>query len=618
MDRTMERHKRIRADHLHRLRKILNREPGSSHTLDNKPPEVLQLKTFAGTYGHVRSELIYNENKALLKRIAIVLTAKPDDVEREYLELKKHYIPKCKSKKLLFEKALVDKRIKKFYRQIKHIKPYYKVKNWEDDYQKQAFNQKFMRKCNYKRPPGFVDPFLEPPQPVEVVQQPPKSQLSSAHVNRVRSMRQMRATSLSPIGENDSMATSQKSRSRRSVKGKDDNDEYGDAFEDDDEGNTRAPSRGAEGDYDGQEEDDEFYSETSEERIKIDLITLNRKVRVVKDVEPTDGQSKSNIIFFLDATVQCWMLDKEDVVISVFTLPDAANPESIEAEAEIDLQDLSAIRGGVTADSESDSLGENKSYSLADDLPALQSLARDIVAFVEIKVELDGAARVVLHLAHQFDTDTQSLTSIDASSIDPSHNTDDFSEAPTRSSRPRTSDDLTGLDYSDQRDDAMLMMQSLPPMTAKEGEIDSMLLEDSDLTVLSKGIRIPVYFVFNEEIANKVKMVEFMKRPSKPELLYALVKVQTNLSDDQLTVSVTVCSSSKFMVSIHRGNRNSVHKGKIKPAVDNGAIAIAQTTMPSIIYADPDMIHTFAQNVIQQLKVEHDCITGENKLILQT
>lgn len=41
-------------------------------------------------------------------------------------------------KKLLFEKALVDKRIKKFYSHIKRIKPYYKVKNWEDDYQKQV------------------------------------------------------------------------------------------------------------------------------------------------------------------------------------------------------------------------------------------------------------------------------------------------------------------------------------------------------------------------------------------------------------------------------------------------------------------------------------------------
>ena len=98
------------------------------------------------------------------------------------------------------------------------------------------------------------------------------------------------------------------------------------------------------------------------------------------------------------------------------------------------------------------------------------------MAFVEIKVELDGAARVVLHLAHQFDTDTQSLTSIDVSSVDPSHNTDDISEAPTRSSRPRTSDELKELDLLDQRGEAMLTMQSLP-LTGKEKEIDSMLLE---------------------------------------------------------------------------------------------------------------------------------------------
>ena len=221
-----------------------------------------------------------------------------------------------------------------------------------------------MRKCTYKRPPGFVDPFLEPPQPVEEVPRPPRSsQLSSAHVNRVRSMKQTRVSSLSSIGENDSLDTSQKSKSRRSEKGQDDYDEYADAFEEDEEANKRASasSRDAdvERDYDGQEEDDEFYSEASEERIKVDLITINRKVRVVKDMEPTDGKSKTHAVLFMDATVQCWMLDKEDVVISVFTLPDADNPESIEAEAEIDLQDLSAIRGGVAADSESDSLGEN-------------------------------------------------------------------------------------------------------------------------------------------------------------------------------------------------------------------------------------------------------------------
>jgi len=57
---------------------------------------------------------------------------------------------------------------------------------------------------------------------------------------------------------------------------------------------------------------------------------------------------------------------------------------------------------------------------------------------------------------------------------------------------------------------------------------------DSDLTVLCKGVLLPVHFVFNEEIASKVTMVEFMRRPSKAESLYALIKVQTNLSDDQV------------------------------------------------------------------------------------
>ena len=50
--------------------------------------------------------------------------------------------------------------------------------------------------------------------------------------------------------------------------------------------------------------------------------------------------------------------------------------------------------------------------------------------------------------------------------------------------------------------------------------------------------------MFNEEIANKVKMVEFMKRPSKPELLYALVKVQTNLSDDQVINNILVVQNN--------------------------------------------------------------------------
>ena len=217
----------------------------------------------------------------------------------------------------------------------------------------QQFNQKFMRQVTYTRPPDFVDPFTQPPPPVEEKPRPKKPQLSFAHVNRVRSMKQ------SKNSENQSVERREND---------DDNNNYGETFEaDDDDGDKRLGNE-MDGDFDEEENDDEFYSETSDDRIRMDLIAIQRKVRIVEDVEPKEGDSKSNLVYFLDATVQCWMLDKEDVVISVTTIPSPEKPESIEAEAEIDLQDLSAIRGGVAADSESDSAGEtasNKSSSLS-------------------------------------------------------------------------------------------------------------------------------------------------------------------------------------------------------------------------------------------------------------
>jgi len=635
-------HKKIRAQHLHRLRKIENRKPGTSHTLDNGPPEVLQPKAFAGTYGHVRNELIFNENKALLKRISLILTSKGEDVEKDYLELKKHYIPKCKSKKLLFEKALVEKRIKKFFQHIKYVKPYYKVKNWESDYQKQAFNQKFMRQVNYKRPPGFVDPFAMRPVAEEVKLPPKKPHVSYAHVNRIRLVKQMSASrstvSANREGRSNEGSVTSPSNQRR---GKSDNEYYdfeNDVFEDDDtsderKGSFRVKSYLNDSQSDEYENDDD-EEEGSADHVRVELVTTRRKVRVVEDFEPEDGETKSNSVYFLDATVQCYMMDKTDVVISIETIPDDVKTTPITCDAEIDLQDLSAIRSGVGAEMNSDTSVESASnaYALADDLPALTALAQDIVTFVEMKIDLNGSARVVLHLAHQFDTDSQSITSTsDINSLGGTSRKDDFTDggggtmSASAAARARVEElgMMDGDNKEKKRSSPLPHTASLPSMThslmmPRDGEIDGMLLEDSDLTVLSKGMLLPVFFVFNEEIASKVTMVEFMRRPNKAEYLYALIKVQTNLSDDQLTVSALFCSSSKFMVSIHRGSRATVRRGKIKPAVEAGVIAVAQTSMPSIIYADPDMIHTFAQNVTQQLKVEHDCITGENVLVLQT
>jgi hypothetical protein len=45
---------------------------------------------------------------------------------------------------------------------------------------------------------------------------------------------------------------------------------------------------------------------------------------------------------------------------------------------------------------------------LAKDLAALQSLAQDIVKYVELKVDEEGTGRVLLHLAHPLEIDTLS------------------------------------------------------------------------------------------------------------------------------------------------------------------------------------------------------------------
>jgi hypothetical protein len=132
-------------------------------------------------------------------------------------------------------------------------------------------------------------------------------------------------------------------------------------------------------------------------------------------------------------------------------------------------------------------------YALADDLPALTSLAQDIVTFVEMKIDLNGSPRVVLHLAHQFDTDTQSITSTsDVNSLGTSRK-DELTEgggitsSSSVAARLRTEDFGTldggiGMEERKRTHSLMHHTASLPSMTnslmmPREGEIDGMLLE---------------------------------------------------------------------------------------------------------------------------------------------
>jgi len=225
-----------------------------------------------------------------------------------------------------------------------------------------------MRQVNYKRPPGFVDPFAMRPV-IEEVQLPPKKpHVSYAHVNRIRLVKQMSASrsTVSANGDGQLYEESEASPSnQRHSRGKADNEYYdfeNDAFEDDDDSKGKYRIKpfvndSQNDDYDGEEYDEE----RSEDHVRVELITTQRKVRVVEDMETEVGGPKSSTIYFLDAVVQCYMMDKTDVVISIETIPNVVKTTSMSCEAEIDLQDLSAIRGGVGVEMGSETSVESAS-----------------------------------------------------------------------------------------------------------------------------------------------------------------------------------------------------------------------------------------------------------------
>lgn len=221
-----------------------------------------------------------------MKRISAILTAPPKITDKEYQEMKKLVIPSNKGARKGYEQKMVDKKNADFFIHLKKLKPYYKTKEWEKDYEKQLFNQKFMRQVRYKRPANFVDPFATPPAAEEpkkgskkqqqpslsastpgpistengedLNQEQPSSAKSASHVNRVRAMKQnsMRrsmsninsSTNAGKSSSRNKKSTTPKSReSEKSRDSNDEGDEYGFDFDqEEDQGGVRVTAYGEE------------------------------------------------------------------------------------------------------------------------------------------------------------------------------------------------------------------------------------------------------------------------------------------------------------------------------------------------------------------------------------
>eukprot|EP00600_Ochromonadales_sp_CCMP1393_P013182 CAMPEP_0175019550 /NCGR_PEP_ID=MMETSP0005-20121125/13619_1 /TAXON_ID=420556 /ORGANISM="Ochromonas sp., Strain CCMP1393" /LENGTH=527 /DNA_ID=CAMNT_0016277295 /DNA_START=44 /DNA_END=1624 /DNA_ORIENTATION=- len=153
---------RARQDHLNRIRKIKNRKPGSSVTLDNNPPDVIDQAANdprKKNKGILKGVIIERENKVLLQRISAILTEPAKDTVKEYYAMKKLVVSKHTGKVGAAERFLKQKANQKFFGNLKKQRPVYSVKRWEEEYQTQKYQQRFMREVKYERPEGFVDPF---------------------------------------------------------------------------------------------------------------------------------------------------------------------------------------------------------------------------------------------------------------------------------------------------------------------------------------------------------------------------------------------------------------------------------------------------------------------------
>lgn len=692
-----------RAEHLHRLQKIKNRKPGEGGTLDNLPPDIVGVQNPAHKDQQVKNSLIYNENKSMLKRISLILTA-PSQLRstKEYYSMKKMVFPKSQSKRVLYEKEIIERQTVKFFNNLSKQKAFYKCKDFEHSYKVQAFNQKFMRQVNYKRPKGWIDPFADPPPPETEEQRKERyrqmrskarsldlrpgsnSKLlrstasATGHANRIKQYKHYKegkegGESSSASSHNSNGAYSGRNSERGSVsskgsKGSNRGDRRmsyaansmgsnvdGEDFDITSTGGSRTDfvvggdRVGYEDGIAGENMDPQQFSYDDDPdgyegyQDRLDLMQIKRAVRVEVETHrldsPTTSENGSHAglggatsrpnsarpthrernkeklvtdIFYQEALVQCWLLDSEYVVISVTTINNSQVQDGrvlqYEAEAEIALEDLAVVRQGVLDEQDDNGEGVNMDKDsspmedLANNFPALQALAADIVQYVELIVE-QGEARVVLQLAHEVDASTLNDST---SQRDEEYTQDD--ETQDEGDSATTPDDGT-LAYS------MRDQQTVQNSLLSNDEIDGLLLRDEDVTVLKRAVHVPVYYLNGGNEATQLwaedatdKQIKKI-RQNRYEEVYTLVKVQTNLNDDQLYISAFFVSRSlrKFKISIH----------KTRPAIESNTMVFGNTAMPSVIYADPDMVHSFASNVTSNLRIEHDCNNGENTLILQ-
>eukprot|EP01039_Chlorochromonas_danica_P007729 gene7729-8540_t len=664
-------------DHKLRLEKIMRRKPGTSVTLDNAPPQVMRGSVVLNPRKEALKEhlnqVTEKENKSLLKRISLILTAPPKITEKDYLDMKKL----CKSQKndprAQFERDLQQQKVSSFFRHLHHTGSYYDPRQWEEDYRVQKKNQRFMRQVKYRRRPGSVlDPLRSGPSS-------PASQLgassettrpwrstavgSSAHIHRVRARRhtsssemfgslaasrssESEVSTLSPLNPAESQQEEEQ-QEQEEGRADDDRDAFAYYYRDgrveiasvDRPIRLSYPSDVLEAELSLSESSawpdwlinlarassmSRKASRVAEDHSSsLEMPLIEKQVEESGEEEAEEEQEEEEDGHWIPGRVSCFLLKDQGCILiaaeaTYHVLPvhhhlggggggggsnnsvaSAAGLSSVvlSAEAEISFENLKVI---ADWSADEDAYRNSEAGVLGDggggggglgglDVETIKDLAQEIIDNVELRQESPSETRLLLSLVNE--------------------------------QRSMASGSCTTEGVSDGESvgagEGLLGRESASPFPANPNE-EEILLPDPPTTVLSAGCRVTVHYtLFSSALSpppSLTTLIGGVARASggpgigsKPEVLHALCRVCLSPSEDSLTCSALIAQASSQ--SYKKGTRT-------RPAVPHGTMLTLTAALPSVVQADSDLIVSFAENLLQGLKVEHDCRTGENMLVL--
>ena len=327
-----------------------------------------------------------------------------------------------------------------------------------------------MRQVKYKRPPNFVDPLLPPISPSSTNENPLKNSSSSpsnptaesgletkdsashskqsfttnagrhkssaAHVDRIRSYKSSKGHA---AGHNNTIKGTEKSPKQRdksannsTVEGEDEEGYDGEFYDEDSQNNNNIQIQIFQGD--SEYDHDSFYNEGEGSLIstesRLPLAGVERSVKVTKlnlfsssAAEPQEEapedvvnrimgveknnhkQSESsnkitldednNHVMFIDAKVECSLINRDYLVLSVVGMD---GNKLVQAEAEINRNELSMF-------------GDFPPNSPLDP-SELNDISQQMVENVEMQVDGDGQARIVLNLLNETDDNDSKFGSV--------------------------------------------------------------------------------------------------------------------------------------------------------------------------------------------------------------